>query len=113
TGVSGENPHMHRENIQTQRIKIPGPTDTNMDQYISSAQRVSLVVCLVFFSAQARNLDRTTKKVENSYRWKNIKLIIFIVVIVLIIVLIIVLLATGVIPVSAPMSPVVTPTIKP
>ncbi|XP_008282396.1 vesicle-associated membrane protein 8-like isoform X2 [Stegastes partitus] len=61
----------------------------------------------------SQNLDRTTKQVEKSYRGKNVKLIIFIVVIVLVIVLIVVLLATGVIPVSAPLPPVVTNTTKP
>ncbi|XP_035805572.1 uncharacterized protein LOC118470511 [Amphiprion ocellaris] len=60
----------------------------------------------------AQSLDRTTKKVENSYRWKNISLNIFIMVII-IIMLIIVLLATGVIPISAPLPPIVTPTTKP
>ncbi|XP_057688747.1 vesicle-associated membrane protein 8 [Corythoichthys intestinalis] len=61
----------------------------------------------------AKHFKHTSHKVARSYWWKNVKLIIVIVVVVLIIVLIIILLATGVIPVSAPVPPIVQPTIKP
>lgn len=62
---------------------------------------------------QAQHFKQTSQKVARSYWWKNVKLVVVIVVVVLVIVLIIVLLATGVIPVSAPVPPVVTPTVKP
>lgn len=61
----------------------------------------------------AQHFKQTSQKVARSYWWKNVKLVVVIVVVVLVIVLIIVLLATGVIPVSAPVPPVVTPTVKP
>uniref|UniRef100_A0A3P9PM32 V-SNARE coiled-coil homology domain-containing protein n=1 Tax=Poecilia reticulata TaxID=8081 RepID=A0A3P9PM32_POERE len=51
--------------------------------------------------------------VSRSYWWKNVKLMVAVVVIVLIIVVVIILLAVGVIPISPPVAPVVTPTIKP
>lgn len=64
-------------------------------------------------SPQAQNFKQTSHKVARSYWWKNVKLVVVIIVVVLIIVLIIILLATGVIPVSAPVGPVVSPTTKP
>ncbi|XP_041793787.1 vesicle-associated membrane protein 8-like [Chelmon rostratus] len=61
----------------------------------------------------AKQFKQMSQKVDRFYWCKNVKMIVVIVVVVLIIVLIIILLATGVIPVSAPVPPVVTPTSKP
>ncbi|XP_077572194.1 vesicle-associated membrane protein 8-like [Stigmatopora nigra] len=61
----------------------------------------------------AKHFKHTSQKVARSYWWKNVKLVVVIVVVVLIIVLIIILLATGVIPVSAPLPPIVEPTTSP
>ncbi|XP_061674186.1 vesicle-associated membrane protein 8 [Syngnathoides biaculeatus] len=61
----------------------------------------------------AKHFKHTSHKVARTYWWKNVKLVVVIVVIVLIIVLIIILLATGVIPVSAPVPPIVSPTTGP
>ncbi|XP_051924354.1 vesicle-associated membrane protein 8 isoform X2 [Hippocampus zosterae] len=58
----------------------------------------------------AKHFKHTSQKVARSYWWKNVKIVVVIVVIVLIIVLIIILLATGVIPVSAPVPPIIEPT---
>ncbi|XP_036954678.1 vesicle-associated membrane protein 8-like [Acanthopagrus latus] len=54
----------------------------------------------------AKLFKKTSQTVARSYWWKNAKLIVVIVVVVLIVVLIIVLLATGVIPTSAPRTPI-------
>lgn len=62
---------------------------------------------------QAQHFKQTSQKVARSYWWKNVKLVVVIIVVVLIIVLIIILLATGVIPVGAPLPPMVEPTKKP
>ncbi|XP_076586587.1 vesicle-associated membrane protein 8-like [Chaetodon auriga] len=61
----------------------------------------------------AKQFKQTSQGVAHSYWWKNVKLVVVIVLIVLIIVLIVILLATGVIPVSVPVPPIVTPTNKP
>ncbi|XP_057689373.1 vesicle-associated membrane protein 8-like [Corythoichthys intestinalis] len=63
--------------------------------------------------AAAKLFDHTSDKMARSYWWKNVKLVVVIVVVVLIILLIIILLATGIIPVSAPVPPIVESTTTP
>ncbi|KAK5622305.1 hypothetical protein CRENBAI_005946 [Crenichthys baileyi] len=86
----------------------------NLNQILDREERLDVLLEVSqFLKDRAPNFNRTAVNVSRSYWWKNVKLIVVIVVVVLIIVLIIILLATRVIPVSAPVGPVVTPTTKP
>ncbi|XP_061841981.1 vesicle-associated membrane protein 8 [Nerophis lumbriciformis] len=83
----------------------------NVDRIIARAERLDdLMDKSADLEVGAQTFKQTSTKVARSYWWKNVKLVVVIVVIVLIIVLIIILLATGVIPVSAPLPPIVSPT---
>ncbi|XP_054630336.1 vesicle-associated membrane protein 8 [Dunckerocampus dactyliophorus] len=86
----------------------------NVDRILARGERLDdLVDKSAGLQAGAQHFKQTSHKVARSYWWKNVKLVVVIVVIVLIIVLIIILLATGVIPVSAPVPPIVQPTAAP
>ncbi|XP_061762970.1 vesicle-associated membrane protein 8-like [Nerophis ophidion] len=87
---------------------------TNMDIMLDRGEKLGILVDKsADLKAGAQAFEHTSTKVARSYWWKNVKLVVVIVVIVLIIVLIIILLATGVIPVSAPLPPIVSPTSGP
>ncbi|XP_049619553.1 vesicle-associated membrane protein 8 [Syngnathus scovelli] len=86
----------------------------NVDRILARGERLDeLVGKSEDLQDGAKHFKHTSHKVARSYWWKNVKLIVAIVVVVLIIVLIIILLATGVIPVSAPVPPIIEPTPKP
>ncbi|XP_068594515.1 vesicle-associated membrane protein 8 [Brachionichthys hirsutus] len=86
----------------------------NVDRILARGERLDdLMDKSEDLQAGAQHFKQTSQKVARSYWWKNVKLIVVIVIIVLIIVLIIILLSTGVIPVSAPVPPIVSPTAKP
>ncbi|XP_061907786.1 vesicle-associated membrane protein 8-like [Entelurus aequoreus] len=87
--------------IMTQNMELIIEREEKMDNLVKKSE--GLV-------DGADAFKKTSTKVARSYWWKNVKLVVAIVVIVLIIVLIIILLATGVIPVSAPLPPIVSPT---
>ncbi|KAM9391389.1 vesicle-associated membrane protein 8 [Pholidichthys leucotaenia] len=106
-----------KDNVQTLKDQVDGVKNImtqNVDRILARGERLDdLMGKTEDLQAGAQNFKQTSTKVARSYWWKNIKLIVVIVVIVLIIVLIIILLATGVIPVSAPVPPIVGPTPKP
>ncbi|KAM9822919.1 vesicle-associated membrane protein 8 [Syngnathus typhle] len=86
----------------------------NVDRILARGERLDdLVGKSEDLQDGAKHFKHTSHKVARSYWWKNVKLIVAIVVVVLIIVLIIILLATGVIPVSAPVPPIIEPTPRP
>ncbi|XP_061674017.1 vesicle-associated membrane protein 8-like [Syngnathoides biaculeatus] len=86
----------------------------NVDRILAQEERlVGLTDKLKDMNRGAKHFKHTSRKAVRTYWWKNVKLVVVIVVIVLIIVLIIILLATGVIPVSAPVPPIVSPTTGP
>ncbi|XP_073321898.1 vesicle-associated membrane protein 8-like [Pagrus major] len=104
--------------IQTLSRQTDEVTDVMKENINRLLQRLENLVELHDKSKEmeegARQFKKTSDRVARSYCWKNAKLIVVIVVVVLIVVLIIILLATGVIPVSAPVPPIVTATtIKP
>ncbi|XP_015232983.1 PREDICTED: vesicle-associated membrane protein 8-like [Cyprinodon variegatus] len=106
-----------KDNVQALKDQVDGVKDImtqNVDRILARGERLDdLMGKTEDLQAGAQNFKQTAHKVARSYWWKNVKLIVVIVVVVLIIVLIIILLATGVIPVSAPVAPVVEPTGKP
>ncbi|XP_061622698.1 vesicle-associated membrane protein 8 [Phyllopteryx taeniolatus] len=91
-------------NIMTQNVERILAREERLDNLIGKSEDLH---------DGAKHFKQTSHKVARTYWWKNVKLIVVIVVIVLIIVLIIILLATGVIPVSAPVPPIVSPTTGP
>ncbi|XP_035805567.2 vesicle-associated membrane protein 8 isoform X2 [Amphiprion ocellaris] len=106
-----------KDKVQALKDQVDGVKDImtqNVDRILARGERLDdLMGKSEDLQAGAQHFKQTSQKVARSYWWKNVKLVVIIVVIVLIIVLIIVLLATGVIPVSAPVPPIVTPTTKP
>ncbi|XP_049433939.1 vesicle-associated membrane protein 8 isoform X2 [Epinephelus fuscoguttatus] len=103
--------------VQTLRGEVDELSDKmkeNMKGIIKKGEKVvDLLTRSENMKKEAEDFKYRSKEVESKYWWKNVKLITVIVVVVLIVILIIILLATGVIPVSAPMPPVVTPSSKP
>ncbi|XP_007572928.1 vesicle-associated membrane protein 8-like isoform X1 [Poecilia latipinna] len=86
----------------------------NLNQILHREENLEkLLEVSKYLEDKAYNFRRTTNEVSRSYWWKNVKLIVAVVVIVLIVVVVIILLAVGVIPISPPVAPVATPTIKP
>lgn len=106
-----------KDKVQTLRDQVDGVKDImtqNVDRILARGERLDdLMGKSEDLQAGAQNFKQTSQKVARTYWWKNVKMVVVIVVVVLIIVLIIILLATGVIPVSAPLPPVVNPTKKP
>ncbi|XP_070690617.1 vesicle-associated membrane protein 8 [Pempheris klunzingeri] len=106
-----------QDKVKTLREQVDGVKDImtqNVDRILARGERLDdLMDKSEDLQAGAQHFKQTSQKVARSYWWKNVKLIIVIVVVVLIIVLIIILLATGVIPISAPVPPIVNPTKKP
>jgi len=76
-------------------------------QYVRNTQR------LFCPPTQAAKLADNGNRVARTYWWKNVKVIVLTVVVSVIIVLLIILLAIGVIPVSAPVPTIISPTSKP
>ncbi|XP_053727100.1 vesicle-associated membrane protein 8 [Synchiropus splendidus] len=110
-------PPQPQDRVQSLRDQVDGVKNImteNVDRILARGERLDdLMGKSEDLQAGAQHFKQTSQKVARSYWWKNVKLVVVIVVIVLIIVLIIILLATGVIPVSAPVPPVVAPTTKP
>ncbi|XP_044217672.1 vesicle-associated membrane protein 8 isoform X1 [Thunnus albacares] len=106
-----------QDKVQTLRDQVDGVKNImtqNVDRILARGERLDdLMGKSEDLQAGAQHFKQTSQKVARSYWWKNVKLIVIIVVVVLIIVLIIILLATGVIPTSAPVPPIVTPTHNP
>ncbi|XP_040898514.1 vesicle-associated membrane protein 8-like [Toxotes jaculatrix] len=106
-----------QDKVQALKDQVDGVKNImtqNVDRILARGERLDdLMDKSEGLQAGAQHFKQTSQKVARSYWWKNVKLIVVIVIVVLIIVLIIVLLATGVIPVSAPLPPVVNPTHKP
>ncbi|KAG7489767.1 hypothetical protein JOB18_020056 [Solea senegalensis] len=106
-----------QDKVQSLRDQVDGVKDImthNVERILARGERLDdLMDKSEDLQAGAQHFKQTSQKVARSYWWKNVKLVVVIVVVVLIIVLIIILLATGVIPVSSPLPPVVTPTTKP
>lgn len=106
-----------QDRVQNLRDQVDGVKNImteNVDRILARGERLDdLMGKSEDLQAGAQHFKQTSQKVARSYWWKNVKLVVVIVVIVLIIVLIIILLATGVIPVSAPVPPIVSPTTKP
>nr|XP_057925870.1 vesicle-associated membrane protein 8 [Doryrhamphus excisus] len=100
--------------METMKNEVDGVKNImteNVDRILARGERLEdLMDKSADLQAGAQHFKHTSHKVARSYWWKNVKLVVVIVVIVLIIVLIIILLATGVIPVSAPVPPIVEPT---
>ncbi|KAG7222151.1 hypothetical protein INR49_016723 [Caranx melampygus] len=106
-----------KDKVQALRDQVDGVKSImtqNVDRILARGERLDdLMGKSEDLQAGAQHFKQTSQKVARSYWWKNVKLVVVIVVVVLIIVLIIILLATGVIPVSAPVPPIVNPTAKP
>ncbi|XP_022610005.1 vesicle-associated membrane protein 8-like [Seriola dumerili] len=106
-----------QDKVQTLKDQVDGVKNImtqNVDRILARGERLDdLMGKSEDLQAGAQHFKQTSQKVARSYWWKNVKLIVVIVVVVLIIVLIIILLATGVIPVSAPVPPIVNPTKNP
>ncbi|CAJ1068298.1 vesicle-associated membrane protein 8-like [Xyrichtys novacula] len=115
-GAMGSEPES-KDKVQALRDQVDGVKDImtqNVDRILARGERLDdLMDKSEDLQAGAQNFKQTSQKVARNYWWKNVKLVVVIVVVVLIIVLIIILLATGVIPVSAPLPPIVKPTDKP
>ncbi|XP_077417716.1 vesicle-associated membrane protein 8 [Vanacampus margaritifer] len=102
------------ESLRNQVDDVKGVMTQNVDRILARGERLDdLMGKSEDLQDGAKHFKHTSHKVARSYWWKNVKLVVVIVVIVLIIVLIIILLATGVIPVSAPLPPIVEPTPSP
>ncbi|XP_078027223.1 vesicle-associated membrane protein 8-like [Epinephelus lanceolatus] len=103
--------------VQTLRGEVDELSDKmkeNMKGIIKKGEKVvDLLTRSENMKKEAEDFKYRSKEVESKYWWKNVKPITVIVVVVLIVILIIILLATGVIPVSAPVPPVVTSSSKP
>ncbi|XP_029019492.1 vesicle-associated membrane protein 8 [Betta splendens] len=106
-----------QDKVQSLRNQVDGVKNImteNVDRILARGERLDdLMGKTKDLQAGAQHFKQTSVKVARSYWWKNVKLIVLIIVIVVIIILIIILLATGVIPVSAPVPPIVNPTTKP
>lgn len=106
-----------QDKVQTLKDQVDGVKNImtqNVDRILARGERLDdLMGKSEDLQAGAQHFKQTSQKVARSYWWKNVKMVVVIVVVVLIIVLIIILLATGVIPISNPVPPVVTPTEKP
>ncbi|CAN9512865.1 unnamed protein product [Ophioblennius macclurei] len=106
-----------QDKVQALRDQVDGVKNImteNVDRILARGERIDdLMGKSEDLQAGAQHFKQTSHKVARAYWWKNVKLIVVIVVVVVVILLIIVLLATGVIPTSAPLPPVVTPTTKP
>ncbi|XP_018525191.1 vesicle-associated membrane protein 8 [Lates calcarifer] len=106
-----------QDRVQTLKDQVDGVKHImtqNVDRILARGERLDdLMGKSEDLQAGAQHFKQTSQKVARSYWWKNVKLVVVIVVVVLIIVLIIILLATGVIPVSAPVPPIVGPTTGP
>ncbi|XP_071338073.1 vesicle-associated membrane protein 8 isoform X2 [Trachinotus anak] len=106
-----------QDKVQTLKDQVDGVKSImtqNVDRILARGERLDdLMGKSEDLQAGAQHFKQTSQKVARSYWWKNVKLVVVIVVVVLIIVLIIILLATGVIPVSSPVPPIVSPTKAP
>lgn len=114
---AGAESQVAQDKVSALRSQVDGVKDImtqNVDRILARGERLDdLMDKSEDLQAGAQHFKQTSQKVARKYWWKNVKLVVVIVVIVLIIILIIILLATGVIPVSSPLPPPVSPTKKP
>ncbi|KAJ4945013.1 hypothetical protein JOQ06_013552 [Pogonophryne albipinna] len=107
-----------KDKVQILKDQVDGVKDImtqNVDRILARGERLDdLMGKSEDLQHGTGHFNRISERVDRTYWWKNVKLVVVIVVVVLIIVLIIILLATRVIPIrDKPLPPIITPTTTP